>query len=122
MMSRRCRHCGVELPAVAEASCFACHRALDEPVADNARSAPGAEAGAPWLAWVWIAGGIYFLVRTGWPPRVPIFAIGGCFAIAIGAGLWFVERYELFRPWRLAIRYLLLGVALAALAAAVAWH
>ena len=116
MMSRRCRHCGVELPAVTDASCFACHRPLDEPAADKAQSAR-----ALWLAWVWIAGGIYFLVRTGWPPRAPIFAVGGCVAMVIGAGLWFVERYELFRPWRLVIRYLLLGVALAALVAMVAW-
>jgi hypothetical protein len=112
----------VELPAVAEASCFACHRPLDEPAANKAPSAPRAEASAQWLAWVWIAGGIYLLVRTGWPPRLPIFAIGGCVALVIGAGLWFVERYELFRPWRLVIRYLLLGVAIAALVATVAWH
>jgi hypothetical protein len=70
---------------------------------------------------VWIAGGVYLLVREGWPPRNPTFAVGAGIAIVVGGGLWFVERHEAFRPWRVAIRYILLGVVLAALAATVAW-
>jgi hypothetical protein len=59
--------------------------------------------------------------RSGWPPRIPIFTFGACIAIGIGVGLWFVERYEAFRPWRVLIRYVLLGVALAALGATIFW-
>jgi hypothetical protein len=91
------------------------------PATGPAEATPGSAAGAPWLAWVWIAGGVYFLVREGWPPRNPIFAVGAGIAIVVGGGLWFVERHEVFRPWRVTIRYILLGVVLAALAATVAW-
>jgi hypothetical protein len=70
---------------------------------------------------MWIAVGVYLLVREGWPPRNPIFAIGAGIAIVIGGGLWFVERYEGLRHWRVLIRYILLGVVLVALAATVAW-
>jgi hypothetical protein len=70
---------------------------------------------------LWIAGGAYQLVRQGWSPHNPIFALGGGMAIVIGAGLFFVERFEMFRPWRVAIRYVLLGVLLAALATTVAF-
>ena len=138
-MSRTCRHCGVALPEVADALCPACQHPLDESVEDKAQTDPGAgpfvppvtgpteatpgsAAGAPGLAWVWIAGGVYFLFREGWPPRHPVFAVGGGIAIVVGGGLWFVERFEVFRPWRVAIRYIILGVVLAALAAMVAWE
>jgi hypothetical protein len=75
-----------------------------------------------WLPWVWIAGGVYMLVQSGWPPRVLVFSIAYCVAIAIGVGLWFVERCEAFRSWRVVIRYVLLGVVLAALAATLGWE
>jgi hypothetical protein len=87
------------------------------PVGDPGRPA----AATPWLPWIWIAGGVYLVFRSGWPPHIPIFTIGACFAIGIGVGLWFVERYEAFRPWRVLVRYVLLGVALAALGAAIVW-
>jgi RsiW-degrading membrane proteinase PrsW (M82 family) len=61
------------------------------------------------------------LVQSGWPPRALVFSIAYGVAIAIGVGLWFVERYEVFRPWRVVIRYALLGVVLAALAAVLIW-
>jgi RsiW-degrading membrane proteinase PrsW (M82 family) len=62
------------------------------------------------------------LMRSGWPPRVLFFSIAYCVAIAIGVGLWFIERYEAFRSWRVMIRYVLLGALLAALAAAFGWE
>jgi RsiW-degrading membrane proteinase PrsW (M82 family) len=63
---------------------------------------------------------VYLLVRE-WPPRVPIFTVAACLAIVIGVGLWFVERHEAFRPWRVVIHYVLLGALLAASAATIAW-
>jgi RsiW-degrading membrane proteinase PrsW (M82 family) len=62
------------------------------------------------------------LVQSGWPPRVLVFSIAYSVAIAIGVGLWFVERYEAFRSWRVVIRYVLLGVVLVALVAALVWE
>ena len=62
------------------------------------------------------------LVQSGWPPRILVFSIAYCVAIAIGVGLWFVERCEAFRSWRVVIRYVLLGVVLAALAATLGWE
>jgi hypothetical protein len=95
---------------------------LVPPAIGQAEATPGSNAGAPGLAWVWIVGGVYFLVREGWPARNPIFAVVGGIAIVVGGGLWFVERLEVFRRWRVAIRYILLGVVLAALAVTVAWE
>jgi hypothetical protein len=137
-MRRTCPHCGVELPELSDAFCCACHSPLDEPTEERVqllprsqRIAPPAEPAsennpraaspAPWLPWVWIGGGVYILVRNGWPPRFPLFAAGACIAIGIGIGLWFMERYDLFRPWRLVIHNVLLGVVLAALAATIVW-
>jgi hypothetical protein len=77
---------------------------------------------ASWLPLLWIAGGVYMLIQSGWPPRVLVFSIAYCVAIAIGVGLWFVERHEAFRPWRVVIRYVLLGGVLAALAAVLGWE
>jgi hypothetical protein len=69
----------------------------------------------------WIGGGVFLLVRNGWPPLLPIFSVGAVIAIAIGIGLWFIERYNLFRPWRRAIHTMLLLVLLASLAATIVW-
>jgi Domain of unknown function (DUF1922) len=77
---------------------------------------------ASWLPWLWIAGGVYMLVQSGWPPRVLVFSIAYCVAIAIGVGLWFIDRCEAFRSWRVVIRYVLLGGVLAVLAAALGWE
>jgi hypothetical protein len=85
---------------------------------DSNRSADAAS----WLPWLWIAGGVYMLVKSGWPPRVLVFSIAYCVAIAIGVGLWFIERCEAFRSWRVMTRYVLLGALLAALAAAFGWE
>jgi hypothetical protein len=73
-----------------------------------------------WLPFLWLGGGVYLLIRSGWPPRVSIITVGACVVIALGVGLWFVERREAFRPWRVVIRYVLLGVVVAALGATMA--
>jgi hypothetical protein len=52
---------------------------------------------------------------------VPGFTVAAGAAIAIGIGLWFIERHPAFRAWRPLIRYALLGMVLAALVATVAW-
>jgi hypothetical protein len=133
-MKRTCRRCGVELPAVTDAFCFACHSPLDESTEDNGKIVPGPASAVPSAErtprnldrsagaapWIWVGGGAYLLVRSGWPPHFPIFTVGACVAIAIGVGLWFVERHEIFRPWRVMIRYVLLAIVLAALVATIA--
>jgi hypothetical protein len=123
---------------VDDAFCFACHSPLDEAAQGPAQDALGAgpaapspgcpvgnsdrpAAATPWLPWVWIAGGVCMVFQSGWPPRIPIFTMGACIAIVVGVGLWFVERYEAFRPWRVLIRYVLLAVVLAALGATIVW-
>jgi hypothetical protein len=138
-MKRTCRHCGVELPTGTDARfCFACQSPLDESTEEGGKGVPDAVSAASsaertprdfdhsadatsWLPWIWVAGGTYLLVRSGWPPRVPMFTVGACLAIVIGVGLWFVERHEALRPWRVMIRYVLLGVVLAGLAGTIAW-
>jgi hypothetical protein len=78
-------------------------------------------SGGTWLPLLWIAGGAYFLVRSGWPPPLSFFSVGACVAMAIGVALWFVERVDVFRPWRVVIHYVLLGIVLAALGVMIAW-
>jgi hypothetical protein len=116
--------CGrtVSLPSLRELRRRATER---EPAPEYAGPAKGAAQrkgdAARALPILWIGYGVYLVVRNGWPPRLPIVAVGAGVAVCIGVGLWFVERHQAFRPWRVLIHCVLLVGLLTAAGAVIVW-
>jgi hypothetical protein len=111
-----CETCGKRLPSAVLAAAPAPTAA--KPFENEDRRVQEA---ARWLPLWWVGGGVFLLVRNGWPPFLPIFSVGAVIAIAIGIGLWFIERYDQFQPWRKTVHIILLLVLFATLAATIVW-
>jgi hypothetical protein len=112
-----CETCGKKLPSAMLAG---------TPVPQITKQSEGdnrlRENKGRWLPLQMIAFGMLMLVWNGWPPILPImFSVGAYIAIAIGIGLWFIERYEVFRPWRQVLHIIFVLVLCATMIAIIAY-
>jgi hypothetical protein len=78
---------------------------------------------APWIAWIWVAGGTYMLVKSlrAPVPAIPRFVALFSAIIALGIGQMFIEYLSAFERWRVRGRYVMMGFALIALILVFWW-